>query len=990
MSETDPILNGGRNLETLKADVLREVEPGFRASLSPKLSDDQVREGVETLFRLLAHRVRDTDLDAVGDEILAGFSRWFQESELVKLADRYEPFCKFLLRVAEPSKFAQLKAETNDRLSAAKVLKALGLVSNKDLSVFESCMWEQFPPEGVVGQPDFLEHVARTYVFRNVEDHRSRVLNQREKAQVAESFCVFVVWAVIKFSREIHVALLAARFSCYLELVRNRFADIGARFVELTAESRSAEEYRFLDPLSPLPDAPSDGNTTDASMLPEASRVTVIESEPGAGKTTTLGFLAWQEANKLLERKSNDCFLPVYVELKLLRHQSQSIRHAVGQQLGLAGGATPAIPWDSLLLLVDGINEVAPQSQTDFKTELHDLIVNFSKLRVVVAGRPNSFRGEFKARIVILRKLSEERLYKLFLCALADGAEAAKLLAAVLQSPFLSSWTRTPLHAAMLAKIAQRGDLAALTGHAAVVRRCVRDFFRREEGQSSATVSRTELETKELLLARLAFETKCAGEGVFSRSRAGSVLATAKAQVGRTGLETPKFLEEILDNHLLQRAENDALEFAHELYSDYFTAVELEAREQVKQELGASCAFAHFAELPWQGCIRLFAGLTTPDITRGLISRGAENNPWLAWLLLKDATLDDSNLSEKVALAAYSVLEGDLRKGINVELVRVCIPVLADLGRADLLEQAVIRQRQILEPSGLWKLPQNQRDEEEKKIQKALVPLGYGLISVLRLGTFEQRMGAEGRYSAASRAAIRSLKQISAARTLMAILASWTGKTFDPASLIPGAILDAILELGVDRVFNNEAEAHNRILVEWLLRASESGFKKAWAVYGRVLRLANPVYITGTDYEPDKALYWLRKAHHEKDSDGDTNGSIELALLLIQEPKLGTVSGEGERLLRDLAKTDDGARYELGKLLMEGKGLAKDEAGGFSLLLSLAETGYSRAKTDVVSDFLVPWMLENGNWELGQLPPWAVAFRNRLKALRRQRTLGQR
>lgn len=972
MSESDSMPNAGRRLESLKADVLHEAEPAFRGSISPKLSNDQVREGVETLFRLLAHRVGDTDLDAIGDEVLAGLGRWFQDSELVKLADRYEPFCKFLLRVTKPAKFAQLQAEAGDRLSAAKVLKALGLVGNKALSVFESCTWEQFPPAGVVGQPDFLEHVARTYVFRNVEDHRSRVLNQREKAQIAESFCVFVVWAVIKFSREIHVALLAASFSCYLELVRNRFADIGARFVELTAESRSAEEYRFLDPLSPLPDAPPDGDTTDASMLPEASRVTVIESEPGAGKTTTLGFLAWQEANKLLERKSNDCSLPVYVELKLLCHRSQSIEAAVGQQLALADRATPPIPWDSLMLFVDGLNEVASPFQTNFKTEIRDLMASFSKLRVVVAGRPNSFRGEFKARIVVLRAFSDEQLCKLFRCELADEAKAAELLAAVLRSPFLSSWTRTPLHAAMVVAIAKREGISALSNHAATVRKFIRGLLNREVIQSPG---QTPLVKKERLLSHLAFKAMAGGQSAFSKTDTLSILSSAKLKIGASNLDVPNFVQEITANHLLQEADHEAMEFSHELYRDYFAAVELETQEQAKQGLGAEFAIAHFAELHWQECIRLFAGLASTGTV--LIERGSEGNPWLGWLLLKDASLENSNLREKVADAAYCLLSGSLDNPTEAALAGACVYVLADLERAALLREAITKQRQAIEPTGLWKLTPEQKKAAHQKHQMVLVPLGYGLIAVFRQGLIEQHSKQEGRYCAASRVAIGALKEIKAAGTLISILASWTGKTFDPASLIPGALLDAILELGVDEVFNNEIEAHNKVLVEWLLRASEAGFKKAWAAYGRVLRLANPVYITGTDYEPDRALYWLRKAHGEKES----NGSIELALLLIQEPGLATVPNEGEHLLRELARENEGARYQLGKLLLEGKGLAKDEAAGFALLLSLAEAGYSRAKADLMSDFLVPWVIENGGVQLRQLPPWAVTFRDRLQAL---------
>src|SRR5207249_2434676 len=135
--------------------------------------------------------------------------------------------------------------------------------------------------------------------------------------------------------------------------------------------------YRFLDPLAPRPAAASFAQKTDASKLADLNRVTVIEAEPGAGKTTTLQFLAWQKAGGLLEGKPGYNQIPVYVELKLISHRRQTIEVAVQQALKLASGEAASISWDSLLLLVDGVNEVAPQHQTMLKAELRDLLARF-------------------------------------------------------------------------------------------------------------------------------------------------------------------------------------------------------------------------------------------------------------------------------------------------------------------------------------------------------------------------------------------------------------------------------------------------------------------------------------------------------------------------------------------------------------------------------------------------------------------------------------
>lgn len=97
----------------------------------------------------------------------------------------------------------------------------------------------------------------------------------------------------------------------------------------------------------------------------------------------------------------------------------------------------------------------------------------------------------------------------------------------------------------------------------------------------------------------LAFETKCASQGAFSRTTACSILTTAKTKVGAVGLDVSTFLEEVRDNHLLERADNAAIEFSHELYHDYFAATELETREQLKVGLGVEFALLHFSEAQW-------------------------------------------------------------------------------------------------------------------------------------------------------------------------------------------------------------------------------------------------------------------------------------------------------------------------------------------------------------------------------------------------------
>ena len=946
----------------LKAFVLREVLPVFNASHSPKFSEAEVEHAVSLLFDLLEHRVGDPNLDGIGAQVLECLARRFRGREHVKIADRFEPFSKFVLKLAFPARYAALATKLRNRFTLAEILKELGLAQDSELKAWSLCPWQQFPPAGLSGTPDFKEQVAWTVRFRNTEDHLAPALDDVRESKLVQSVCVCLVWLTAKFGREVSEALTRSRFSDYLQSVQARFADIEPRFVELTTEARSADEYRLLDPLAPSPKASSSSEQTEASKLADVNRVTVIEAEPGAGKTTTLQFLAWQQANGLFGGKPHFHQVPVYAELKLLAHRGQTIEAAVEQMLKPARGEARPIPWNSLLLLVDGIT----QHQTSFKAEIRNLLSRFTQLRVVLAGRPNSFRGEFEASIVVLQRLSDEQLSDLFRRALGDAVRATELLGAVRRSCFLSSWARTPLHAAMVVSLAKEGGVDALADHSTTVRRFVRRFLIREDIQAPGQTLRL---TKEWLLARLAFETKNACRLTFSKADTLSALGKAKAQASAMSIDLPKFIQEVLDNHLLQPADAEAMEFSHELYHDYFAATELETREQLQAGLGVEFALVHFAETHWGECIRLFAGYS--NASRILVQRGAENNPFLAWQLLRDAGDGTPELGGRVSDEAYCALSAELKSATQATMAGACIFVLADSGRSDLLEQAIIAQRQAFEPRG--KLT----DEQSENQRQVVVPLANGLLLLVRLGLMEQGSGQEGRFCQAARSAIRGLNRIKAARVLCAMLFAWTGSRFSESALIPGAVLDALLKLGVDEVLDREEQSMNQTLAVWLKRASEAGFSKAWPAYGRVLRLARRVYVadTGLEFDGDSALKWLRQSHEA----GDSKGTLELALLLVEEPELANEAGQGERMLRQLARTNFEARYELGLRLLEGQDLPKHEAEGFEHLLSAAESGHTAALCDVnllLCDYLVV-----GSPPHIVLPPWAKLHQDRLKAL---------
>ena len=518
-----------------------EVLPVFRASSSPKLPDAEVRQAVRLFFELLEHKLDDRSLDGAGPQIHDCLVRYFNAREYAKIAAHFELFGKFLLKLIRPARYADLAAKLRNRFVLSEVLKEFALSEESEMKVWTACPWEQFPPADLPGKPGFKEQVGWTYRFRNTEEHLGLERDRVREPLVFRSVCVCLVWLVAKSKREIQSALLRARFSDYLHRLRGdeKLAAMAAECVEPTARFRSAEEYRVSNPLLPLVKAPSAEEEFEVFGLPEANRVTVIEGEAGAGKTTALELLAWREAGRLLDGGNHEAPLPVYIRLVACH---STIAASVEQDL-TAGHPRPAeVPWDSLLLLVDGLNQVSTEEQSKFQAEIQKLLQLHPGLRVMATGRLNSVRGEYPAAIVQLQPLSEGRLGELVGNVLQDVKRAAAIMATILRTPGLLALARTPFYAATLASLAKTENLAALTSRAAIVRACVRRFLDREDLQASAGINRTRRAKKESLLARLALDAKSAGESVFSRPRARVILEQAREELA-TGLDVLEFLE---------------------------------------------------------------------------------------------------------------------------------------------------------------------------------------------------------------------------------------------------------------------------------------------------------------------------------------------------------------------------------------------------------------------------------------------------------------
>ncbi|NEQ29518.1 MAG: NACHT domain-containing protein [Leptolyngbya sp. SIO4C5] len=335
----------------------------------------------------------------------------------------------------------------------------------------------------------------------------------------------------------------------------------------------------------------------------------LLIGKPGSGKTSSLEYLLWEEANNAL--KNSDAKIPVLVRLRRCTSSIEAliqdflVRHQCPLDIE---DVSYLLQQGRFLLLLDGRNEL-PEKFTTEAANFRDRHRNTTPM--IVSTRDLSVGGTFDIKKTLkMLPLTESQMQEF-----VEGylGEEGKQLFQQLKGDQLRKFAETPLLLWMLCRVfANNGQVPANLGLA------FREFTQLYDNDIQTDAPAEAKEQWPKLLRHLAFALMHGQEPTdfrlsMSREEAENLLTEYLQEEGRANAReyAEKWLKELLDYHLIQPVIQpnleEHIEFRHQMIQEYYAAEALLRRLPELSDAVLKREYLNY--LKWTEPIALMLGL---------------------------------------------------------------------------------------------------------------------------------------------------------------------------------------------------------------------------------------------------------------------------------------------------------------------------------------------------------------------------------------------
>ncbi|HUP60778.1 MAG TPA: NACHT domain-containing protein [Thermoanaerobaculia bacterium] len=353
----------------------------------------------------------------------------------------------------------------------------------------------------------------------------------------------------------------------YLDEIKKEFAVWQHRYVHLTGREQIVEVPLYaLETVWEATDAPRRQGQIRALLAAVSDRHVVLAGDAGMGKTTTLQFLAHDQAEDAITGSNTQ--VPIYVPLRRVTGEI-SLERLLFEETGLpAALVEERLIGGSVTLYLDGVNEIPAGARQRVVPEIAALFRKYPATRFIIASRAPLTRRELgSSTTFILEKLTPEQIRHFLDRNASTPATADLVWKRVEENLALRRLVATPLLLLMLLNVAERTG-AVPASEAEIIKHFVDGLFEREQGNDHEFDA---VETR-LLMRQFAFVVREEADAnvALPIERSLEVLTGITTRFGLR-LHPLGFLRKAAELGLLVE-EHGRYAFTHQIYQDYFAA----------------------------------------------------------------------------------------------------------------------------------------------------------------------------------------------------------------------------------------------------------------------------------------------------------------------------------------------------------------------------------------------------------------------------------
>jgi len=647
----------------IKDIIKNEVKDIFSSNFG-RIDLDEV---INAFINIVKYPLNDSsaNLDGLETRLLSSITSLFKRDSIIdaSFSDfvKFEPFLRKVLYIVDKTK---LNAIETGKKGLSLLIKDLNL-NPESKNIF------QLSPESLSGENYYVEHLCRAYHLRNKESHHYKNFSRLELAQNIQSVLTVYIYTTFLHINKINQVIDEKGINRYLRREVDNFVRWKDSFVHIDGkELFEIDLYAKEVSLDEESDFSSERQgTIDFLRKNIAEKQMVILGEVGMGKSTTLQYIHYKDAELCLLDNSNS--IPIYLELKYLNGNEDIINKITSKFDSEKSFVENLLTRGRFNIFLDGLNEVDKYNKSGIFRQIDWLITEFPSNQFIVTSRPLSYNREFdnsKGRTIpvfVLQRMNDKQIEE-FLDR--NGRDVKnKILTEITNNRKLKEIATNPLVLKMLINVVRR-TCAIPQNKALIIKEFISQTLKREK-----RIDDFDEELYYLLLRNWAHQSRVltnSNSGLDQQSHAIPFLNDLKNKIGKPNFDIWDFIKKLRDIHILTK-EDSLLSFTHELYQEYFAAEFLynEKTRIITDEL-----IQKYKDSNWEEVVILYSGLFASLEEREQIIKEVTNtNPFLGFKCENSSIVKNSEIESYIICCSKKNIDKRQDKLLIISSVQALI-----------------------------------------------------------------------------------------------------------------------------------------------------------------------------------------------------------------------------------------------------------------------------------------------------------------------------